>query len=245
MTSAGGISRPRAAATLSASTTRTAHVSASIGRDGRGHGCSLAGPSALRCGLCFSRREEGEDDPGTRRGPGGRRGARPRTSQLGAGDPRRDRLAVGQRGDAVVAPAGDERRARDARQPVPHVVVAAGLQLLALAAPLLRGPRRRVAGGAIRPRPVRGWSASHSGVKRVSRMQADRRRLGRRQVRELVQRVRRRPAPPGDVHTSTRRANRSGHVTAISWATIPPKLMPTMAQRSQPTWSSRAAASAA
>ena len=38
---------------------------------------------------------------------------------------------------------------------------------------------------------------------------------------------------------------RSGHVTASSWATIPPKLMPNTFAVSQPTWSSSAAASLA
>ena len=49
-----------------------------------------------------------------------------------------------------------------------------------------------------------------------------------------------RPGPPGDVHTSASRVTRSGHVTAYSWATMPPKLTPTTAHRSQPTWSSSA-----
>ncbi len=52
-------------------------------------------------------------------------------------------------------------------------------------------------------------------------------------------------APPGEVHTNARRSTRSGYVTANSCATIPPKLTPTARQRSQPTWSSSAAASAA
>ena len=35
------------------------------------------------------------------------------------------------------------------------------------------------------------------------------------------------PVPPGDVQSSARRSTRSGHVTASSCATIPPKLTPT------------------
>ena len=38
---------------------------------------------------------------------------------------------------------------------------------------------------------------------------------------------------------------RSGQVTASSWATIPPKLMPNTFAWSHPTWSSRATASRA
>ena len=48
-----------------------------------------------------------------------------------------------------------------------------------------------------------------------------------------------------DVQFSASRSTRSGHVTANSCATIPPKLVPTTRHVSQPTWSSSAAASAA
>ena len=53
------------------------------------------------------------------------------------------------------------------------------------------------------------------------------------------------PAPPGDVQARQRRSTRSGAVTASSWATMPPKDTPNTRQVSQPTWSSRARASAA
>ena len=53
------------------------------------------------------------------------------------------------------------------------------------------------------------------------------------------------PAPPGEVQTSARRSTRRGHVTANSWATMPPKLTPITRQVAHPRWSSSAAASAA
>ena len=91
-----------------------------------------------------------------------------------------------------------------------------------------------------------GWAASHSGVNRVSSSRSPiAARSAAGECGELVQRVRR------TARAARRRAHqgepliRSGHVTASSWATIPPKLMPTTAHRSQPTWSSSAAASAA
>ena len=91
-----------------------------------------------------------------------------------------------------------------------------------------------------------GWSASHSGVKRVSSSVAPTAaRCLRVEAGELVQRVRGATSPPGEVQARPSRSTRSGWVHASSWATIPPKLTPTTRQVSHPRWSSSAAASAA
>src|SRR5215218_1502226 len=58
-------------------------------------------------------------------------------SQRGPGNLCGDRLAVGRWRDPVEAATSDERRRGDLREPLPHVVMAAGGELGQLAAPLL------------------------------------------------------------------------------------------------------------
>ena len=119
---------------------------------------------------------------------------------------------------------------------VPDVVVAAGLELLGLAPRLLVGASgsRAPTRPASRRGPGRsGASASHSGVNRVSSIGTSRSRPARRRAgpRSSCSGYDEPPTPPGDVQSSARRSTRSGQVTASSWATIPPKLMPTTRKR--------------
>ena len=148
----------------------------------------------------------------------------------------------GERRDAVVAAGRDERRGSVIRaEAIGHVVVAPGLELAGLTALPGRRSSRAV---ALRREHldeplVGGWSASHSGVKRVSSSCSARcSRSDGGEVGELVQRVRRARGATGRRAQQRKALDRSGHVTASSCATIPPKLMPTTRQVSQPTASS-------
>ena len=169
-------------------------------------------------------------------------------AHLRTGDPLVDRPAVGRRGDAVELAAGHERRRGDPGEAVGDVVAAGG--------PRAASPRRAAARACARGRRLRhGWRRSpgradgwrgtrrRSGCRRASARWRCVRRRAARPARAAG--TTRRPLPPAEVHTSASRSMRAGAVTAISWATIPPKLTPTRRVVAQPTWSSRASASAA
>ena len=92
----------------------------------------------------------------------------------------------------------------------------------------------------------RSWVASHSSSKRLSISVIDSARASSgERSRSSCSGYDGPPTPPGEVQFRASRSTRSGTVTAISWATMPPKLVPTTRQVSQPRWSMRAMPSAA
>ena len=141
------------------------------------------------------------------------------------GQPRGHGLLVRRWRDAVVATGGDQHGHGHRRQPVPAVVVAAGQQLGDLTRRLVgRRTRRRPW-----PRSPRGPAACRSGsALRVSRASTQRaRRCAGSRPTSSCRGNDAPPSPPGDVHASTTRSNRSGALAAASWRTMPPKLTPT------------------